>query len=189
MLRLSPLALALGLIAATGAFATTYLPVTFGDLITRADLIFVGEVADVRSFPTSSRDGTVIKTRVVFRVTDALWGTTGIVEVLEFLGGEWNGLRMEVAEMPQFAVGDRRVVFARRERSINPIVGFTQGLLQIRRDAAGTDRVLTLAGVPLSSPERVGLASPAPIPVDVIGMRLSDFRASVVRSLAGAGRK
>ena len=133
--------------------ATTYPPVSFDELVTRADVIFVGEVTDVRPFPLETRDGTIIKTRVIFRVSDPLWGTTSLLEVFEFIGGKWGDIELTVSGMPEFAVGDRRVVFAYRNRSINPIVGFTQGLLQIRRDSQGVDRVFTLGGVPLGGPE------------------------------------
>ena len=76
---------------------------------------------------------------------------------------------MKVAGMPTFTVGDRRLVFARRDGSINPIVGFTQGLMKVTRDAAGIDRVLTLEGVPVS--------------------RLSDFRTRITQGLSEARKK
>ena len=162
--------------------ATTYPPVSFDELVTRADVIFVGEVTDVRPFPLETRDGTIIKTRVIFRVSDPLWGTTSLLEVFEFIGGKWGDIELTVSGMPEFAVGDRRVVFAYRNRSINPIVGFTQGLLQIRRDSQGVDRVFTLGGVPLGGPESGGAGAPA-APLGLIAptaqtapMPLSEFR-------------
>lgn len=69
-------AFAVLLCAGGSADATTFLPVTFNDLVTRADVIFVGEVIDVRPFPLQTRDGTIIKTRVIFRVSDPIFGTT-----------------------------------------------------------------------------------------------------------------
>ena len=188
MLRLCAAVLTLALCCAVPARATTYPPVTFDELVTRADVIFVGEVVDVRPFALDTRDGPIIKTRVVFRVTDPLWGTTSAVEVFDFLGGELDGIGMTVAEMPTFAVGDRRVMFARRERSINPIVGFTQGLLQVSRDASGVDRILTLDGVPLAAPESIGTRAPAVPLAPAVPMRLSDFRARVSRALEARRR-
>ena len=97
--------------------------------------------------------------------------------------------------MPEFAVGERRVVFASRDRSINPIVGFTQGLLQIRRDGDGVDRVFTLGGVPLGRPESIGAGAPA-VPLAPIApivptapMPLSEFRDRISRALAEAGKQ
>ena len=186
MRHLSIVLLAAVLFVTIPASATTYLPVSFDELVTRADVIFVGEVTDVRPFPLDIPDGTIIKTRVVFRVIDPLWGTTSLLEVFDFLGGEWDGVTMEVAEMPTFAVGDRRVVFARRERSINPIVGFTQGLLQISRDSGGVDRVFTLGGLPLGSPESIGIRSPAVSPTPIVPMPLPEFRDRISRALTAA---
>ena len=177
---------ALALCAGVTTRATTYPPVSFNELVARADVIFVGEVADVRPFPWQTREGTLVKTRVIFRVSDPIFGTTAAAEVFDFLGGEWGGLEVAVAEMPRFAIGDRRLVFARRERSINPIVGFTQGLLRIQPDARGVDRVFSLAGAPLSTPERIGAASPA---APGAPMPLSEFRSRVTRALAEARRR
>ena len=169
--------------AALPASATTYPPVNFGELVARADVIFVGEVVDVRPFSLPTRDGTIIKTRVIFRVSDPIWGTSAALEVFDFFGGELGGIGMAIAEMPRFAVGDRRVVFARRERSINPIVGFRQGLLQVQRDAGGVDRVLTLDGQPIDAPESIGARRPERPGPQAAPMRLADFRARVGRAL------
>lgn len=189
MLRACLAGLALAVCGAVPARATSYLPVSFDELVARADVIFIGEVADVRPFPLNTRDGTIVKTRVTFSVSDSIWGTTGLVEVFDFLGGEWEGLGIVVAGMPTFAVGDRRVVFARRDRSINPIVGFTQGLIQIARDSAGVDRVLTLDGLPLARPESIGTAPPPVLAAPATPMRLSDFRDRIARALAEARRR
>ena len=166
--------------------ATSYPPVSFDQLIARADVIFVGEVVDVRPFALATREGTVIKTRVTFRVADPLLGSSGAFEILEFLGGEWEGVGMAIAGMPRFAAGDRRVVFARRERSINPIVGFTHGLLQVARDGSGVERVLTADGGAVSRPESIGaLRQDAP----GSPMTLAAFRERVRAALIEARRR
>ena len=195
MSRLVLAAFAAVLFGQVSAAATTYELVTFNELVTRADVIFVGEVTDVRPFPLETRDGTIIKTRVIFRVSDPIWGTTNILEVFDFFGGEFGDIGMAIAGMPEFAVGDRRVVFASRERSINPIVGFTQGLLEIRRDSGGIDRVFTLGGLPLGRPESIGAVAPA-VPVaplapvaPIAPMPLSEFRNRISRELADAQRQ
>ena len=189
MFRLCTAALVVAICCELPVRATSYPPVTFSDLVTRADVIFIGEVIDVRPFPMETREGPIIKTRVVFRVSDPIFGTTAALEVFDFLGGELNGIGMAIAEMPQFVVGDRRVVFARRERSINPIVGFTQGLLQIGRDAVGVDRVFTLDGLPLGQPESIGARSPDVSATPISPIRLSEFRNRISRALAEARRR
>ena len=171
------------------AMATSYPPVTLHELIARADVIFVGEVIDVRPFPLGTRDGTIVKTRVVFRVTDSLWGTASTLEAFDFLGGEWGDIGLAIAEMPSFATGDRRIVFARRDRSINPIVGFTQGLLEIERDNAGVDRVRTLDGWPLSRPESIGQAPSTAFISPLLPMRLADFRGRINRAIVDTQKR
>ena len=155
--------------AAAGAGATSFEPVSFDDLVTQADVIFVGDVVDVHPYLLQTRERTIVKTRVTFRVDDPVYGTSSLVEVFDFLGGETAELGMRVEGMPAFTVGDHRMVFARRDRSINPIVGFTQGLMKVARDASGVDRVLTLDGAQVA--------------------RLSDFRSRVMGGLIQARKK
>lgn len=169
MLRFAALVCALAAVASAHIAATSFELVTFDDLVARADVIFVGDVVDVRPYTLHVGGRTIVKTRVTFRVDDPLFGTTSLVEVLDFLGGETADLGLRIDGMPRFAIGDRRVLFVKRGRSINPIVGFTQGLMKVTRDANGIDRVLSLEGAPIG--------------------RLSDFRARVNNGLLGARRK
>src|ERR1041384_5969759 len=96
------------------ARATTYAPLTFNDLVAKADVIFVGDVVDVRPYVQRTREGSIGRARgtvrgagegsiggapVTFRVVDPIYGTTSIVEVFDFLGGEINGVGMAVAGM------------------------------------------------------------------------------------------
>jgi hypothetical protein len=182
--------LTVALVFTSSAGATTYLPVTFQDLVSQADVIFVGDVVDVRPFTLRTRTGTLVKTRVTFRVDDAVYGTTSLVEVFDFLGGEADGYGLAVEGMPRFAVGDRQVVFAHRKASINPIVGFTQGLLRVRRDSGGVDRVLTFEGLSLIRPESIGSpASGVRMAPESSAMTLAEFRSRIVTALAEARKR
>lgn len=173
--------LALG--AVERATATSYEAVSFNDLLAKADMIFVGDVLDVRPFVIDNGQGPVIKTRVTFVVRDPLLGTTSTLEILEFFGGEIGNESMRVAEMPTFSPGDRRVVFARRnDRSINPIVGFTQGLMRVTTDETGLDVIQTSTGEPLARTEDIGRARGASVR-ESRPMTLSAFRARVVDQL------
>jgi len=164
------------------AWATSYPPLTFEEMVAKADAVFVGEVVDVRPFVVTTNGETVVKTRVVFSVRDAIWGTTSSLEILEFLGGEVGDLQLSVAEMPRFAVGERRVMFSYRKRSINPVVGFTQGALRVQPDAAGIDRVMTLDRHPIARTDQLG--RPRTLAVEP-AMSLRDLRARIVRALEG----
>ncbi len=115
--------------------ATTVEAVTFEELVKSAERIFVGEVVAVESFRSDIGRGPRIRTRVTFSIADAI-RSRGVVSVLEFLGGTVGDLTQEVAGMPHFVVGEHYVVFARGgERWVNPVVGFTQGLLRVSRGA------------------------------------------------------
>jgi hypothetical protein len=181
--------LTVALAIASSVSATTYLPVTFRDLVNQADVIFIGGVVDVRPYTLRTRTGTLVKTRVTFRVDDAVYGTSSLVEVFDFLGGEAGGYGLAVEGMPKFAVGDREVVFAHRKASINPIVGFTQGLLRVRRDSAGVDRVFTLAGMSLLRPESIGSPAASVRMAPESSMTLPDLRSRIVTALAEARKR
>src|SRR5438552_11419634 len=92
-------------LASVSVEATSYLPVTFDDLVKQADVIFVGDVVDARAFTLRTRRNTLVKTRVTFRVSDPLYGTTSIVEAFDFIVGEADGIGMVVAGMQAFHVG------------------------------------------------------------------------------------
>ena len=162
--------------------ATSYLAVSFDDLLAKADMIFVGDVLNVQPFEIDYGKGPTIKTRVTFVVRDPLFGTTSTLEILEFAGGEIGDIGEKVAEMPTFSPGDRRVVFARRQRSMNPIVGFTQGLMKITQDAAGLDVIMTSTGEPLARTEDIGRPRGTGVR-ESRPMTLSSFRARIVDQL------
>lgn len=162
--------------------ATSFAPVSFQDLVTRADVIFVGDVLNVQPFTVATPEGTAIKTRVTFMVRDAIWGTTQTLESFEFLGGVVGNRELRVAEMPTFKAGDRRMVFASRTRSINPIIGFTQGLMRVSADPSGVDVVQTSDGAPLASLQDIGRPNTARLRSGR-AMPLSSLRAQVVTLL------
>ena len=88
--RFGVVILAAVVLGQVSANAATSPPFSFDDLVARADVIFIGEVTDVRPFPLETREGMVIKTRVTFRVSDPIWGTTRLLEVFDFIGGKWD---------------------------------------------------------------------------------------------------
>lgn len=187
-MRLLRWALALVVLLAPAVFrpgtvtATSYAPVSFEELVTKADVIFIGDVLDVRPFTVATPEGDAIKTRVTFMVRDAIFGTTHTLESFEFLGGVVGNRELRVAEMPTFKAGDRRMVFASRTRSINPIIGFTQGLMRVSTDPSGVDVVQTSDGAPLASLQDIGRPNAARLRSGR-AMPLSSLRAQVVTLL------
>jgi hypothetical protein len=118
------------LFASTNLRATTVAPLSFDELVSRADRIVVGQVVSVES----RAEGDVIRTHVTFRVSQAVKGRASTLVPLTFLGGQVGERGMHVAGMPQFKVGDENVLFfVERTDTVNPIVGFWHGRVRIER--------------------------------------------------------
>jgi hypothetical protein len=173
------------MLAPSAIHATTVEAVTFEQLITSADRIFVGEVVAIESFRADLRHGPRIRTRVTFSVSQTLRGR-GVLAVLEFLGGTAGDLTQEVGGMPRFVVGEPYVVFARDgDRWVNPVVGFTQGLLRVSRDARdGTLRVLTAERAPLAGVAAVGRSTARVSAAAIVPMSLASFVTEIRAEMA-----
>jgi len=117
------------------AGATTYLQLTPQAMLSKASLVFVGAVAEIRV----TNDGGTPWTHVSFTVDTPLEGVpvdahgkaTKPVE-LAFLGGTVpGGPSLTVSGMPRFETGEKVLVFAYDQAYASPIVGFRQGLWRI----------------------------------------------------------
>ena len=140
---------------------TTVLPPTFDELLAEAATIVRAEVVDVRSDWRDRRPGSgPIVTFVTVRVQQTLKGGSSTQMLLEFLGGTVGDSTLTVAEMPQFRVGDRDILFINDAgRPVSPIVGFFVGRFPIRVDAfTGREFVTTFDGRPLSDAADIGSA-------------------------------
>ncbi len=141
------------LLSAAAAVATTVIAKSFQDLAVEADGIFAGVVTGVRS---DRRDDGHIRTAVRFEVHRwlAVPASTGEADEVEltFAGGRVGELAELVGGMPQFAIGQRVVIFYRDTESASPIVGFHQGCFGLRQsdDAiSDDDEVLTADHLPV----------------------------------------
>ena len=135
-LRRAILALLAGLVlGAPSARATTVEPLTFSQVVVGAELIAVGSVSAITETWDAERETPL--TEVTFSVLEALKGEVGAELTLQFLGGATpGGATLVVAGMPQFAVGDRAVVFsAGNGTQACPLVGWWQGLYRLFYDA------------------------------------------------------
>ena len=128
------LAFALALLAAAAsaapAHATTVLAKDFAALCAEADLVFVGTVETVRP-RWRDRTRQAIETVVTFAALTWLRGAPRATIELTFGGGEMDGLREEIAGVPRFLPGERRVLFARAGDFVSPLVGFSQGYFRV----------------------------------------------------------
>src|SRR5438045_9589846 len=82
--------------------ATTVIPPTFDELVTRAETIFEGTVTGLRSEWTGEGSNRHIVTYVSFKVEDAIKGATGADYTIRMFGGTVDGHTMEVSDAPRF---------------------------------------------------------------------------------------
>src|SRR4030095_16313553 len=84
------------LIFSSSLLATTVIPPSFDELVSRAELIFQGSVTDVRSQWIGEGAQRHIVTYVTFSVADAIKGSPGATYTIRMLGGTVDGQTMEV---------------------------------------------------------------------------------------------
>lgn len=160
--------LAIALLAAH-APATVVVAKDFAALCADADSIFVGTVGAIESRWVDD-ERHAIETLVTFDDLTWLRGEPRSSITLRFGGGTIDGLHMDIAGVPRFTVGERRVIFAYDGAFVSPIVGFDQGALRV---VDGTDGPLVVpsgTSPRLSGPAgalRLGApAGGAPVPLD-----------------------
>ena len=130
--------------------AATFAEKNLTQLVAEAEQIFVGTVSALQSRKLAS--GAIV-TDVKFSDLQLLKGSSqGADIVLLVLGGEVDGLRLEIPGLPQFQPGVRYLVFSRGNgKDMFPVVGGPGGLFQIQPGAAtGSSIVLGSSGTPLA---------------------------------------
>jgi hypothetical protein len=169
---------------ATTVRATTVVAPTFDELVTRAQVVFVGDTVDVRPRWVSTPSGRAIVTAVTFRVERVLKGELGGQTVLEFLGGTIGEDRLEIVGMPRFRMGDRDVLFVdNRGKPMSPVVALMHGRFRVLRDpATGRESVARFNFEPLASVASLGSAAPpARVPASK-ALSLPEFEREIERS-------
>ena len=137
-LAAATVALASTVVAVPRAHATTVEPVTFSEVVAGAEIIAVGTVSAITE--TWDAELETPFREVTFSVLEVLKGSVGGAELtLQFLGGPApDGSMLVVEGMPEFAVGDRAVVFSVGNGvQACPLVGWWQGLYRLFYDAGG----------------------------------------------------
>jgi hypothetical protein len=119
--------------AAGSAQATTVIPLTFDELVSRAELIFQGTVVSVRS---EWAGDTGRQKRIVSYVTlsseDVIKGETGPNYTLRMLGGTIGERTVKVSDAPEFKQGDRVILFVEKNGTqFIPLVGIMHGCFRV----------------------------------------------------------
>jgi hypothetical protein len=159
--------------------AATLERLSLNDMITKSTAIVRGKVLN----SSTAMSGAVIYTHYRIQVSETLKGmAVGTVDV-QFPGGVANNLRQSFAGVPQFQPGDEFVFFLWTGKSgATQVVGLTQGLFSVAED--GTADPLTTRNA--SHEVMLDRASGKQVKDQTITMRLSQLRAQIQATLAGA---
>ncbi len=162
-------------LVARGAFATTVIPPTFDELVSRAHVIFEGEVTGLQSQWIGEGAQHRIVTFVTFKVLDTLKGDAGSTYSMRMLGGTVNGESMYVTDGPQFQVGDHDLLFVENNGSqFIPLVGIQHGRFRIQKDQT----LVTGAGKQLMDVTQLG-SNEETAALTARPLSMHDFKASV----------
>jgi hypothetical protein len=173
------------LIAFAGSlYATTVIPPSFDELVSRADVIFQGSVTDARSQWIGEGAQRHIVTYVTFKVEEAIKGTPGSSYTMRMLGGTVDGQTMEVTDSPKFKVGDRDILFVEHNgEQFIPLVGIMHGRFRIEHDPQnGREIVATNNGEPLADVSRLGKEAQVTAP-EKTAISPSEFKAAIHANL------
>lgn len=158
MKRTSYLLLVAALIACLQTLrATTVIPPSFDQLVGQAEVIFQGNVSDVRSAWLGEGADRHIESYITFTVEDALKGDPGQSYTMRMFGGTVGDQSMGISDAPKFKVGDRDILFVENNGSqVVPLVGIMFGRFHVESDQSGQDVVTHNEGEPIKNVARLG---------------------------------
>ena len=161
------------------ANATTVIPPNFDQLVSRADVIFEGEVTGLQSQWIGEGAQHRIVTFVTFKVDDTLKGDPGASYSIRMLGGTVDGRTMAVTDAPKFTVGDHDLLFVENNGSqFIPLVGIQHGRFRVQKDQTGRDTLLTAEGRPLADVNQL-CGSEDAIAQTKPALSLNDFKSAI----------
>lgn len=181
---LSLLALAL-----PASHATTVIPPTFDELVTRAETIFEGTVIGMRSEWTGEGSNRHIVTYVTFKVEDTMKGGAGGEYTIRMFGGTVDGRTMEVTDAPRFKVGDRDILFVENNGTqFIPLVGIMHGRFHVQADETGAnEKIAKDNGATVADVAKLGQDEVAAVTGKA--MSKAEFKAAIRQKLAEKAAK
>lgn len=172
--------LALLLSVAAPAAATVVVPVDLAEMSREARAIARGRVIAVEGQWTEGRRG--IETIVTLQVESYLKGQLGETTQFRVAGGTLGRFRSIVVGAPQFAVGQRVIVFlAASGPAIPHVIGFHQGVYRVNSGASGAVLVSPAPAVASAVPVPRGSESRVPVPLAEFEQRVRTLSAGALR--------
>ncbi|MBA3960411.1 MAG: hypothetical protein H0X40_00720 [Chthoniobacterales bacterium] len=164
---------------ALSARATTVIAPDFDHLVSRAQVIFDGNVTGVRSQWIGEGSEHRIVTFVTFKVNDLIKGDAASNYTIRMLGGTVDGRTMRVTDAPEFAVGDHDLLFVENNGSqFVPLVGIGHGRFHIGKDQSGSDMLVTGENQPLTDVNQLGADEHA-VAQNRRALSLTEFKSAV----------
>ena len=154
--------LACCLVLATGAprvSATTVIPPTFDQLVSRSDYIVRATVKSVTAEWRTDGANKHIISKVELEVSEVIAGTPPQPLVLEMLGGKIGTQEMRVEGAPKFQVGDEDILFVHGNgQQITPLVAMMHGRYPVMHDPSTGRAYMAREGrAPLYDEQEVAL--------------------------------
>ncbi|HEY3746557.1 MAG TPA: hypothetical protein VGL17_09965 [Gemmatimonadaceae bacterium] len=151
----------------------------FDHLVSRAQVIFEGDVTGVQSQWIGEGAQHRIVTFVTFKVDDAMKGEPGSSYTIRMLGGTVDGQTMQVTDAPKFQVGDHDLLFVENNGSqFIPLVGIQHGRVHIQKDQSGAEQLMTGDDQPLADVNQLG-GNEKELAQNRRSLSLQDFKATV----------
>ncbi len=171
------------------AHATTVIPPTFDQLVTRAEMIFEGTVTTMRSEWAGEGTERHIVTYVTFKIEDAIKGSLGAEYTIRMFGGSVDGKTMEVTDAPRFKTGDRDILFVEHNGTqFIPLVGIMHGRFHVQADASGTnEKIAKDNGAMVADVSKLGQDEQAA--VSGTALSKAEFKASIRQKMAEKAAK
>jgi hypothetical protein len=169
--------------------ATTVIPPTFDELVTRAETIFEGTVTGTRSEWTGEGSNRHIVSYVTFKVEDTLKGAAGGEYTIRMFGGTVDGQTMEVSDAPRFKVGDRDILFVENNGTqFIPLVGIMHGRFHVQADDTGAnEKIAKDNGAMVANVAKLGQDESGAVTGKA--MSKAEFKAAIRQKLAEKAAK
>lgn len=145
------------------AHGSSALPLSLRQIAQSAAIIADATVQSVNAFWATPSGAETLRTKVTFKVNQALKGDPGPTFTLEFLGGTVGEQSLTVEGVPQFQPGERYIIFSDfpDKAVVCPILGLDQGALRVVHDQeSNVDRVFRHWGQPVSAQQDFSSRSP-----------------------------
>jgi len=187
------------LLAAVGfavgpATATSILPPTFEQLVDLSGRVVRATVLEVRPYTDSHEGEKLVRTEITLDVHESWAGSVPVGELkIRHLGGEVEGLSMQVSSMPRYEVGQEMVLFLHaRDGFICPTVGWGHGKYHVDRSDPSAVRIRRSNGELLQGLDQISRSiESGPVQArsfdplgQTEGMTLAQFRQLVRQQLA-----